>query len=492
VNTFDHSGPPSLEVAQRDWRMLIDGELVGAEERADVYFPGTGEAFTSIPRGTTSHVDLAVAAAKRAFSSWARTPITRRAQLVIELADAIEQHGDELAFLDTIDNGSPISVMRGDYRLAVEQMRFFAGLALQLKGETVPVSEWDAVDFSLRQPFGVVVRIVPFNHPLLFAASRIAAPLMAGNSVVLKPAEATSLSALRLGELAKDILPMGVLNIVSGPGSVVGDRLVSHPDVRRIAFTGSEEVGRSILARAAEDAVKVITLELGGKNPMIVFADADIDAALDGTIRGMNFAWQGQSCGSTSRLFVHASIYDTFLARLGRRMDAMVMGDPRLESTQVGPVVSAAQYAKVSEYIEHGLADSGLVLIAGGRPERGNRGYFIRPTLFSAPGGDSGRLFSEEIFGPVLVAAPFEEYDDVIGRANCLPLGLTASVWTTSLKTAMASVRDLETGYAWVNWSSSHIPGTAFGGVKNSGLGREESLSELEGFTQSKNVYLRF
>ena len=481
-------------LVDREWRMLIGGELTNARDGAtcDVIDPGTGEVLTRIPRGNALDADRAIEAAKSAFPSWMRLPITERAHYLNDLADAIVDLGDEIAWLDTIDNGSPIAVMRGDYRIAVEHIRYFAGLALQLRGESIPVAEWDAVDFTLRDPFGVVGRIVPFNHPFMFAASRIAAPLLAGNTVVLKPAEVTSLSALRLGEIAQEILPAGVLNIVTGPGTTVGDRIVTHPDVPRLAFTGSGDVGKLIQRQAATSGVKVITLELGGKNPMIVFADADIEEAIVGAVRGMNFAWQGQSCGSTSRLYVHSSIYQDFVSELGRRLDRMTVGDPTLESTEVGPVVSAAQYAKVSEYIRVGIAESGLELVAGGLPDDSEPGYFIRPTLFSAPGGQCGRLFTEEIFGPVLVAAPFDGYDEVIDRANALQLGLTASVWTRDLGTAMRSTRDLQTGYVWVNWSSSHIPGASFGGVKDSGVGREEGIQELESFTQPKNVYIRF
>jgi acyl-CoA reductase-like NAD-dependent aldehyde dehydrogenase len=475
--------------------MTLGGRLVDAERgaRSDVVNPGTARAFTTIPRGTAGDVDAAVASAKAAARDWARTSILHRAELVNRLADAIDEHGAELAMLDTLDNGSPIAVMQNDYRLAVEHLRFFAGLALQLKGESIPVGEWDAVDFSTRSPFGVVGRIVPFNHPFLFAASRIAAPLVAGNTVVLKPAEVTSLSALRLGELSIGILPDGVLNVVSGQGSVIGDHLVGHPDVARLAFTGSEEVGRGIQLRAAQSSIKVITLELGGKNPIIVFQDADLDAAVDGALRGMNFTWQGQSCGSTSRLYVHSTIYDEFIGRLATKMDGMRLGDPTDPATEVGPVVSRAQFDKVTGYIRDGIAQAGLDLVAGGLPDHdGSDGYYIRPTLFSAKPRETGPMYSEEIFGPVLVATSFDDYDDVIARANALPLGLTASVWTTDLRTAMRAVRDLETGYAWVNWSSTHVPGTSFGGVKNSGIGREEGLSELEGFTQSKNIYIRF
>ena len=479
--------------ADRDWRLLIGGELVPARGgRIPSINPSTGEAFTSIPSGNLQDTDDAIAAAHAAAGAWRRTPVRQRAALVERLADVIDAHGEELTLLDTVDNGSPIAVMRNDYRLAVEHLRFFAGLALQLKGESIPVDDFNAVDFTLRQPFGVVGRIVPFNHPFMFAASRIAAPLVAGNTVVLKPAEVTSLSALRLGELARDVLPAGVLNVVSGPGSVVGDRIATHPAVGRIAFTGSEAVGRTIQSRAAEGGVKVITLELGGKNPLIVFEDADIPAAVDGALKGMNFTWQGQSCGSTSRLYVQERIAERFLRTLAERMAEMRLGEPTDPGTEVGPVVSKAQYDKVCRYIRSGIETPGIDLIAGGLPDAAQPGYYIRPTLFSSGGSDIGPMYEEEIFGPVLVSSSFTDYHDALGRANRLPFGLTASVWTQDLSTAMRAARDIESGYVWVNWSSTHIPGTSFGGVKSSGIGREEGLSELEGFTQPKNVYIRF
>ena len=479
--------------ADRPWQMLIGGELVIGRtgKTMPVIHPGDESVIAQIPLGDAGDVDDAVKAAQAATGPWARTPIAERAAALGALADVVLAHGEELAWLDTLDNGSPIAVMRHDYLMAADQLRYFAGLALQLRGQTLPAPKHDALDFTLRDPFGVVGRLIPFNHPLMFAASRIAAPLLAGNTVVLKPSEQTSLSALRLGELSQSLIPKGVLNVVTGTGDVVGERLVAHPDVPRIAFTGSEAVGRRILARAAATVIKTVTLELGGKNPLIVFPDADLPAAVDGALRGMNFRWQGQSCGSTSRLFVHRSIYPRFIADLAARMRSLNLGDPLLETTDVGPLVSKAHYDRVRRFIEAGIEDPALELVTGGtavdRP-----GYFVPPTLFSADGGPRGPLFTEEIFGPVLVAAPFDDYDHAIALANSLSVGLTASVWTTSLHTALAASRDLQAGYLWVNHSSEHIAGTSFGGVKNSGLGREEGLEEIESYTQHKNVYIKF
>jgi acyl-CoA reductase-like NAD-dependent aldehyde dehydrogenase len=479
----------------RDWRMLIGGKLVPSSSgnRMDVVNPATARRIAGIPAASPADVDRAVESGTAAFVSWRRTPVAERARLVGLLADAIDAHGDELAWIDTIDNGSPIKVMRGDYRMAVEQLRYFAGLALALRGESIPTPESGSLDFTTREPYGVVARIVPFNHPFMFAASKLGAPLVAGNTVVLKPSQHTSLSALRLGELCAEIFPPGVVNVITGRGSDVGDYLVAHPQVARIAFTGSVEVGLRIQREAARHRVKVVTLELGGKNPIIVFGDANREAALGGALRGMNFTWQGQSCGSTSRLYVHRSLYVEFLAELGRRMDGMVLGDPADERTDVGAIVSEQQYASVSQYVRGALSDPRARLIAGGLSQtQPSQGWFIRPTLFALEQGDDLAVACEEIFGPVLVAMPFDSYDEVIARANALPLGLTASVWTSDLALAMKAIRDLETGYMWVNWSSAHVPGTPFGGVKDSGVGREENLDELYAYTQAKNVYIRF
>jgi acyl-CoA reductase-like NAD-dependent aldehyde dehydrogenase len=327
----------------------------------------------------------------------------------------------------------------------------------------------------------------------MFAGGKIAAPLVAGNTVVLKPSEHTSLSAIRLGELAVGILPPGVLNVVTGLGDEAGDALVTHPDVRRLAFIGSVDVGRLIQQRAASSAVKTVTLELGGKNPLVIFPDADVDAAVAGALRGMNFTWQGQSCGSTSRLLVHRSLHDDFVSALADRIEALRSGPPEDEETDTGAIVHRRQYEKVLSYLELGRSEGARVVVGGGPPEDRALadGMYLRPTLFDDVTPDM-RLAREEIFGPVLAAMPFDSYQDAVGIANALPYGLTAGIFTRDLSTAHRFARDVEAGYVWVNDSSSHFPGVPFGGFKDSGVGREEDIEELYSYTQTKNVHVNF
>ncbi len=480
-------------VARRTWGMVIDGQTVQAAAGGTLSAinPATGRTLGVFPAGAREDVARAVDAARTAFPGWRDMAVTARAALVSRLADVVEEHASELALLDTLDNGSPIRQMRNDVALGVQQMRYFAGLALQLRGETIPTPD-GSLDFTVREPFGVVGRIIPFNHPLMFAVARIAAPLVAGNTVVLKPSEQTSLSALRLGELACSVLPPGVLNVITGLGDVAGDALVGHPDVPRIAFTGAAEVGRRIQQRAAAVAVKTVTIELGGKNPLIVFPDADFEAAVAGALRGMNFTWQGQSCGSTSRLFVHRSLFDEFVSSLGERMAGLRQGDPTDETTEVGAIVSQRQYDKVMSYIREARDDRRVRLVTGGGPPADpalTGGLFIRPTLFVASDDDLP-LVREEIFGPVLVAMAFDGYDEVIARANSVDYGLAASVWSGDGALGVRAALDLRAGYVWVNTVSDHIPGAPFGGVKGSGVGREEGIEELYDYTQIKNVNL--
>lgn len=482
TTTAPHVWPLTIGGKQRQAR---SGETLSATN------PATGETIARFPKGMAEDVDDAVSAARQAFPAWRDAGPLARAAAVRQLADVIEEHAEELALLDVRDNGSPIREMRRDAFAAANQLRYFAGLALELRGETIPTTP-DRLNYTLLQPFGVVGRVIPFNHPLMFAAGKIAAPLIAGNTVVIKPSEHTSLSAIRLGELATGVLPDGVLNVVTGLGSEAGDALVTHPEVRRLAFIGSAEIGRSIQQRAATQVVKTVTLELGGKNPIAIFRDADLELAIDGALRGMNFTWQGQSCGSTSRLLVHSSIRAEFVARLAARMEALKSGMPDDEATETGAIVHRGQYEKVMKYLDIGRAEGARVVAGGGAvddPEL-QGGMFVRPTLFEDVAPDS-RLAREEIFGPVLAVMPFDSYDEMVSIANGVAYGLTASVFTRDLGTAHRFASDVQAGYVWVNDASVHFPGAPYGGFKDSGVGREESYAELASYAQIKNVNVR-
>lgn len=474
--------------------MWIGGREVLASDGGtiDAVNPATGEVTARFPHATAQDVETAVAVAERAAREWARAAPEERGKVLDRLADAIEQHAAELAELDVVDNGSPIREMRRDAGMAVDALRYYAGLVLQVRGDTIPTS-FDRINYSVLQPFGVTARIVPFNHPFMFAASKIAAPLAAGNAVIVKPSEHTSRSALRLGELAQGIVPEGLLSVLTGFGSTTGDAIVRHPGIRRLAFIGSPDTGRAIQAAAASVSVKSVTLELGGKNPLVVFPDADLDKAVLAAQRGMNFTWQGQSCGSTSRLLVHREVYEPFVDRLAAGIADMKSGSPIDESTETGAIVNRLQFEKVRSYIAIGHEEGARLIAGGDTLTTGEfaKGYFVRPTLFADVDPDS-RLAQEEIFGPVLAAMPFDNYDHAIRIANGVRYGLTASVYTSDLRTAHRFARDVEAGYVWVNEVSKHVHGTAFGGVKDSGVGREEGIEELLSYTQAKNVHINF
>jgi len=469
---------------------LIAGERSNSASGAliESINPATGEVIARFPRCDATDVDAAVRAAERALPEWAASPPGVRAKALYRLANTIEARGEELAAIDVADNGSPIKEMRNDSRIAAEWIRYQANLSLSVRGETIPVAH-DRLDYTLRQPWGVVGRIVPFNHPLMFATAKIAAPLVAGNTVIVKPSEHTSLSILALVDDLREIFPPGVVNVITGFGSEAGDALVAHPGVRRIAFTGHADTGRAIQRRAAEVAVKTVTLELGGKNPIVVFEDADLESAVAGALRGMNFTWQGQSCGSTSRLIVNEAIHEELVDELAERMEGLRSGMPDREDTDTGAIVNVQQLDKVRKYIEIGHGEGAKLLAGGGPPDDPELagGNFIRPTLFDdvEPGG---RLAQEEIFGPVLAVMTFRDYDHALEIANSVRFGLTASVFTSDLRTAHRFARDVEAGYVWVNDSSRHFTGTPFGGFKDSGIGREEDLEELLSYTQVKNV----
>ncbi len=399
----------------------------------------------------------------------------------------MREHTEELALLDAIDGGFPLPAMRDDVNWAAEVLELMADAAFDIGGRTIPLSA--NLHYTLQQPYGVVARIVPFNHPVLFAGSKIAAPLMAGNAVVLKAPDQTPLSAIRLAQLAREVLPEGLFGVVTGHGATAGAALVAHPLVRRIGFIGSPGTGRHIQRLAAEHGVKYVTLELGGKNPMIVMPDADLEAAAKSAVAGMNFTTTaGQSCGSTSRLLLHEAIADEVIDLVVDQVAAIKVGDPLVDGTDMGPVIDQAQYSKSLRAIESGRAGGASVLTGGGRAQGvGSKGWYVAPTVLAgvAPQTDVAR---DEIFGPVLSVLTVRDEAEAVEVANSVEFGLTAAVWTNDVSQAHRMAAGLDAGYVWINGSARHYWGLPFGGRKSSGVGSEESTEELLSYTQVKAV----
>jgi acyl-CoA reductase-like NAD-dependent aldehyde dehydrogenase len=368
-------------------------------------------------------------------------------------------------------------------------MRFAAGLAYEIKGETVPATP-ENIHFTLRVPYGVVGRIIPFNHPIGFAASRIAPAIITGNTMVIKPSEQSPLSASILGAICAEILPPGVVNVVTG-GRETGDALVRNPKVKRIAFIGSAASGMAIQKAAAETSVKYVTLELGGKNPLVAFPDADLDKVAAASVGGMNFGWQGQSCGSMSRILLQEDIYDTVVEKILDRVRKIKIGHPLDSATNMGPINNKAQFQKVSNYIAIGKQEGAKLLLGGGRPkgDEFEKGYWLEPTVFGDVTPDM-RIAKEEIFGPVMSLMKFKTEAEAIEKANAIDLGLTGAVWTQDISRALRVSQAIEAGYVWVNGVGTHFTGVPYGGFKNSGVGREEGLGELLSYTEEKVINL--
>jgi betaine-aldehyde dehydrogenase len=471
--------------------MLIGGELVPSESGRwmESTNPANEEHLGSVPLGSAKDVERAVAAAHAAQPAWAALSGDARAAYLRKLADAMEARADEILRIEVMDTGNTISKMRGDVHHAVDALRYYAGLAYEIRGQSTPATPGN-VHFTMREPYGVVGRIIPFNHPIMFAASRMAAPLIAGNTIVEKPSDQSPLSAAILAEIAQQVLPPGVVNIITGTGAEAGDALVRHPRVKRIAFTGSVSTGMRIQRSAAEVAVKNISLELGGKNPMIVFPDAG-PKAVDAAVNGMNFAWQGQSCGSTSRLFLHDSIHDAFLEQLVAKVSNLRLGDPLLEESQMGPINSKTQYEKVKHYVQAGIDDGARLMTGGKRPagDAFSKGYWLEPTVF-ADVKPTMRIAREEIFGPVLSVFKWKDIDEVLEVANDIEYGLTGAVWTRDVSTALSVARRIQAGYVWINGTGAHFKAMPFGGFKNSGTGREEGIEELLSYTEEKAIHI--
>jgi betaine-aldehyde dehydrogenase len=465
------------------WHEPKSGRYIAVES------PGTGESLGDIADGDAADIEEAVASAKGGFAIWRAVHPLERAAILRKIAEIVRQNAHELAAIDAIDCGNPFTAMIGDAAIASSQLDFFAGLVTEIKGKSIPMG-LEAVNFSVREPIGVVAKVIPFNHPFMFAAGKIAAPLAAGNSVIVKPPEQAPLSTLRFAELIEGLLPPGVFNVATG-GRETGQALTANPDVSMLSVIGSVGTGKAVM-RAAVDGLRPVILELGGKNAIIAFPDADPSTVADAMIAGMNFAWCGQSCGSTSRALIHADIYDAVLEHLYRGCSAIRPGLPTEPETKMGAICGRNQFDRILGMIEVGRKDGARLLIGGSRsadPVLAN-GFFIDPTVFVDVTPEM-RIAREEIFGPVLSVLRWNDEAAMLRTVNGLNLGLTCSIWTNNLTTAHRTASAVEAGYVWVNEVGRHFLGAPFGGYKQSGIGREECLEELLSYSQEKNIYIR-
>jgi len=480
----------SLRKSLAPARLFIDGQW--AEPQSGRFFktinPATEEPITDVAEAGPQDVDVAVQAARRAFESgpWSRMAAADRGRILWKLGDLIEANVQELGRLETLDQGKTITEStRVDVPLAADCFRYYAGWTTKIEGETIPVRA-ASLNYTLREPLGVVAAITPWNFPILMAAWKIAPALAAGNTVVLKPAKETPLTALMIAELAIEAgLPPGVLNVLPGRGTVAGQALVDHPHVAKVAFTGSTEVGRDIMRRGA-DTLKRLTLELGGKSPNVVFADADLDMAVRGASNGI-FYNKGEVCTAGSRLFLEESVHDAFLDRLQTHVGKLQQGDPLDPKTRLGPQVSEAQMRTILGYVDKGKSEGARLVTGGERPA--GKGFFVRPTIFTDV-ANTMTLAREEIFGPVLAVLRFKELDDVLAQANDSAYGLAAAVWTKDIKKAHRTARRLQAGTVWINSYGLYDSAMPFGGVKQSGFGRELGRQGLLEYTQTKSIWV--
>jgi betaine-aldehyde dehydrogenase len=488
------SSAQSASATPQKYQLYIDGQWVDAESGKTFTTPNpaTGQTLAEVAEGDKADIDKAVAAARRAFEGkWSKLSARDRGRLIYRLSQLIESRSAELAAIETADNGKPIKeTLYVDLPQVVENFEYFAGWATKIEGETIPVPG-QMFNYTLREPVGVCGQIIPWNFPLLMAAWKLAPALAAGNTIVLKPAEQTPVGAMELAKLIEEAgFPEGVVNVVPGYGETAGAALASHPDIDKVAFTGSTEVGK-IIARAAADNLTKVSLELGGKAPNIVFADADMEQAVNGAMMGIFFN-QGQVCCAGSRLFVDASVKDEFLDRFKERAGRVKVGDPMDKETQMGPQVSEEQLNRIKGYVDIAKGEGATVLAGGCPPSlEGDfqKGFFFQPTIFGEVQNNM-RVAQEEIFGPVVSVITFEGEEDLIKQANEVVYGLSAGIWTKDITRAHRFAKAIKAGVVWINTYNMFNAASPFGGYKQSGYGREMGKHALEMYTQTKSVWV--
>jgi aldehyde dehydrogenase (NAD+) len=479
--------------------MLIGGEWVAGVDGVwtEVVSPGRrSTVLARVPEGSAEDADRAVRAARAAFPAWRALHFKDRQKIILKIADALEDRAEELSALTAADTGNALRTQaRPESQTLVNLFRYFGGVAGEFKGTVLPAGD-DQLQYTRREPLGVVAGILPWNSPLMIAGMKTPAALAAGNTLVLKTAEDAPLTILLMAEIASEFLPPGVLNVITGRGAVVGERLLVHPDVEKVSFTGSTGIGRHV-AETAGKRLAHVSLELGGKSPNIVFPDAasaeSIEATAAGVLQAMRFTRQGQSCTAGSRLFVHADVYDTFLSALVEKVSALKVGDPLDEASDMGSIINAKQYESVLGYIENGKAQAGVDVALDGTTMdfAGLDGFYTGPTILGSVAND-WRVAQEEIFGPVLVAIPWRDRDDVIRMANDSHYGLGAYIWTNNLTDALDTAHRVESGWVQVNQGGGQVIGQSYGGYKTSGIGREFSIEgALESFTQIKQINVK-
>jgi len=488
--------PRVSDFLEKPHQILIDGKWMNAAsgKTFPTYNPATGEVLADVAEGDREDVERAVKAARKAFTGpWSRLTASERGRLIWKLADLLEAHLDEFALIETLDNGKPLAVARAaDVPLAVDLFRYMAGWATKLEGTTIPISVpytpgAKYLAYTLREPVGVVAQIIPWNFPLLMAAWKLGPALASGCTVVLKPAEQTPLSALRLGQLFSEAgFPDGVVNIVPGYGETAGAALASHPDVDKVAFTGSTEVGK-LIVHAATGNLKKVSLELGGKSPNVVFKDADLDTAIAGSASAIFFN-HGQCCCAGSRLYVERPVYDRVVEGVANQAKKIKVGSGLEADTNMGPLVSQEQLDRVCNYLEIGISE-GAKAMAGGK-KVGDRGYFVEPTVLVNT-QESMKVVQEEIFGPVVAAIPFDDPEELMPRANDTVYGLAAGIWTKDISKAHRLAAGLRAGTVWINCYNIFDAALPFGGYKQSGWGREMGKDVLELYSQTKAVCTR-